>query len=374
MATKQKSGLYRTKIKIGVGPDGKDIVKWISARTKKDLEERKREVIAYYIDGEGMAADQLFGPYAIEWFRTFKQPHISKSTLNQYRSFMNRHVLPAFGDRRIRAIRSTELQQFADSLAGKSESEIGYTLAILRNVFQRACVDRILKNNPMDHVTTPPHKAVAEKRPLTPEERQKLEQLCVTHPYGPFLACMYYLGVRPGEARGLMWGDFDWTANTVHIQRDVDHADSDHFGKLKTKSSDRIIPVPDSLRRILFPLRGLPNALLFQGIRPGRPWSEETFRKRWVELMLAVGLVEKSNCSGYKKGSILNEYRATITPHYLRHNFITMCYENGLDPYTTMKLVGHADIQTTMKIYTHFSDQQLQKTAQKLNDMFSVRD
>ena len=46
--------------------------------------------------------------------------------------------------------------------------------------------------------------------------------------------------------------------------------------------------------------------------------------------------------------------------------------ENGLDPYETMKLVGHTSITTTMNIYTHFSDAQMEKTAGKLDAMFSA--
>ena len=47
MPKKQKSGLYRTKIKIGVDAKGKDINKWVSGRTMAELEEAKREARAY---------------------------------------------------------------------------------------------------------------------------------------------------------------------------------------------------------------------------------------------------------------------------------------------------------------------------------------
>ena len=38
MPKKQKSGLYRAKIKIGVGEDGRAIYKYLSAKTKKELD------------------------------------------------------------------------------------------------------------------------------------------------------------------------------------------------------------------------------------------------------------------------------------------------------------------------------------------------
>ena len=51
MPKKQKSGLYRTKVKVGTDHTGKPIVKWISGKTQKELEDAKREVIATYLEG-----------------------------------------------------------------------------------------------------------------------------------------------------------------------------------------------------------------------------------------------------------------------------------------------------------------------------------
>ena len=48
MPKKQKSGLYRTKVKVGTDHTGKHIVKWVSGKTQKELEDAKREVIAHY--------------------------------------------------------------------------------------------------------------------------------------------------------------------------------------------------------------------------------------------------------------------------------------------------------------------------------------
>ena len=45
MAKKQSNGLYRTKVKIGVDPDGNDIVKWVSGKTKKELEDAYPELM-----------------------------------------------------------------------------------------------------------------------------------------------------------------------------------------------------------------------------------------------------------------------------------------------------------------------------------------
>ena len=49
MPKKQKSGLYRTEVKVGTDHTGKPIVKWVSGKTQKELEDANREVIAHYV-------------------------------------------------------------------------------------------------------------------------------------------------------------------------------------------------------------------------------------------------------------------------------------------------------------------------------------
>ena len=111
MPKKQKSGLYRTKIKIGVGPDGKDIVKWISGRTKAELEAARREVVAYYIDGVNTNRDMLFGRYVAESWFPARQANARSVTVENYRTNLNTHVLPAFGNRHLRAISADDIRR-----------------------------------------------------------------------------------------------------------------------------------------------------------------------------------------------------------------------------------------------------------------------
>ena len=373
MPKKQKSGLYRSKVKIGVDAEGKDIVKYIPGKTKAELEQVRREVIAYYIDGTGLEDDKPFGAYAVEWFNARKKPGLSASSVQSYRTALNKDILPAFGDRKLRAIRPTELQAFVNGYAGKSATKITMIVATLDGIFKSACIDRILDKNPMTHVSKPSATPAAEKRALTDDERTRIESVCATHAGGAYLAAMYYLGVRPGEARGLQWGDFDWERGLVHIQRDIDFKAGGEAGALKTRASDRFVPVPEALREILMPHRAMPNMYLFRGETSGGALSKTTSERLWVELMSECGLVRDVSGENkkYRAGDIRAVYEPTITPHMLRHNYITMCWESGIDVYTTMRLVGHTSIKTTMDIYTHLSNAQMEQAKVEVGDMFN---
>lgn len=369
MPTKQKSGLYRSKVKIGVDAEGRPIVKWISGRTRAGLEDARREVIEHYISNAGTKPDELFGVYAVRWFRTRKEPLISASSRESYRTALNKDILPVFGERNLRAITPIDLQVFLNSYTGLSATKITMITATLKAIFAAACVDRILDHDPAIHLIKPAARPAPERRILSPDERARVEAACVSHPDGAYLAALYYLGCRPGEARGLQWGDIDWEAGTIHIQRDIDYKSGGAIGSVKTRSSDRVIPLPDPLREILWPLRGLPGAFLFAGKISGAPLSKSSAERLWLQLMHACGLAEP--VPGVEDSPDLRRrLRPLVTPHCMRHNFATMCVEHGLDVYTTMRLLGHASITTTMNIYAHFTEQQLKAASAQVSEMF----
>ena len=369
----KKKKPYRSKIKIGVDADGKPVNKYYQGRTRAELDQARDAIVARYITGEALADDRLFGDYASEWFRVRKAPFVSASTRESYRTALNKHLLPVLGDRMLRAITPLELQELLNTFAGKSKSLITSILATLRGVYGSALADRIVSHDPTERLIRPAATPTAVKPTLTAEQRAALAAVCESEPMGHYLALLYYLGCRPGEARGLMWQDIDWTTGLVHIVRDIDYKTNGTPGALKNKASDRHVPLPAPLRAILQPLRGLPDTYIAHAPSgPDKPLSKSSADRIWVNLMAAAGLATAAPDDGkFEKYDPRHKLRPMITPHALRHNYITMCWENGFDPYETMKLVGHASITTTMNIYTHLSEAQMAKTAAKLDDMFA---
>lgn len=381
MPKKQKSGLYRTKVKIGVKPDGTDLVKYISGRTKAELEAERRRVVEYYIEGNQTVSDRQFGLVAQEWFATLQRKvereEKTEGTLDSYRTALNKDILPVFGDRNMRAISAMDLQAFVEKFAGMSQSKITYITATLDGVLNLACAQKILAKNPMDDVEKPKASPPEEKRALTEAERAAVISVAHQHPKGAYIACMYYLGARPGEIRGLQWGDFDWHKGLVHIQRDIDYKKKgeNKVGGLKNAKSNRFVPVPDDLAGILLPLQCEADRFLFEGERSGGHLAKSTADRLWVELMNECGMAEPlpPGANGYRASDIRSQFKPIITPHCMRHNYVTMCWESGIDVYTASKLVGHKSIKTTMDIYTHLSERQMEKAIQDVAHMFGKK-
>ena len=335
------------------------------------MEAARREVVAYYIEGAGARGDKLFGEYAIEWYRIHKEPLIAASTRASYRSMFNKFLLPAFGNRHLKALRTSDLQAWLNGFAGMSKSQIELAIGALHGIFRMAMAERLIPADPTVALAAPKHAAAKQKRALTPSEREKMVSVMRTHQHGAYLAVLYYTGVRPGETRGLQWGDIDWQDGVIHIVRDIDYADHASAGALKTEASKRDVPLVEDLRSILIAGQGKnPSEYIFHG-REGKPISLATSERWWIELMIACDMADPTEFNTYKNGDIRGAYKPRITQNALRHNFASMCWEHGLDAAVTKNLVGHTDIRTTLNVYTHLSRIHLADARKQLDDMFA---
>ena len=194
-----------------------------------------------------------------------------------------------------------------------------------------------------------------------------------TEKEGLFLAVLYYMGLRKGEALGLRWEDINFDTQSAHIQRDIDYSGDGGAkpGALKTEAADRFVNIPEPLLEMFRKVRGFPGQYVFHTAE-GKPLPENTAKRMWLRLMLACGLVEErapSNTS--RPNDIIHRYKPTLTPHYFRHNYVTKLFESGTDPLIAMKMVGHRDYQTTANIYTHLSQEILKKHTVKLDEVFA---
>lgn len=351
MPQKQKDGRYRAKLTLASGQ--KPL--WLSARTLRELDEKKRWAREHYVDGL-RPRDISFHALVVEWFEQIKRPRIrSASTLRGYQNAINLHLLPFFSPRqRLRAVTRGDLQRCLDRLEGGSASTAALVLSVIRHAMAYAMAERLLSSNPAESLIPPHSRRSTPKRAFTPDEEERLLFAAASDPDGMLLYLLYYLGCRRGELLGLRWGDFDWERRMVHIQRSVSFGNApgqSPFRPPKSAAGDRFVPIPDALYALLRPLCGDARQLLFSR-KENQPLGEGDFRACWKRLMRAAG---------FKNGSV------SVTPHWFRHHYITACVLAGVPAEVTMRLVGHTDYRTTINIYTHIQQEQKRKAAVSLS-------
>lgn len=368
---KQKSGLYRTKVVIGHDRDGKPITKYISGKTKKELEENRQEILRHYATGAlEVQRDVSFKDYALEWYTVFKKPKVSRSTQQNYESAFNQRINPWFKERQLRSITATDLQVFTNSMSGMSSSSIDDTLAIIRNTFALAYNTGIIDRNPALHIEKPDSESES-RRALTEAEKAAVLEVGKSDPEGFFLLLLYYTGLRRGEALGLRWEDVDLKEKMIAVRRDVDFATGE-IGKLKSEKSERSVPIPPALEDLLRSRRGVPKSYLIPAPRDGGFMGKSTYERMWRRLSKAIANFNLKQHEKDPKTEIIEtkEGRSVLTPHYFRHNYCSILYNAGVDVVCAQRYMGHADITTTLRIYTHLSAKNEDENAQKVRSAF----
>ncbi|MGI6151241.1 MAG: tyrosine-type recombinase/integrase [Christensenellales bacterium] len=361
---KQADGRYRVRVNVGRDAEGKIIYKYASGRTKKEVEQKKEELLKHYVGGRKIERDVLFEVYAERWVTTYKLGKKSAGTDQNYKTALYHHLIPAFKNRQLRAITSFDLQEFMNSMAGKGRSTIGYIHSVIRNVFEKAFAEGVIDRNPVLGLEKP-RSEYKKRRALTDNEIAATLKVGETHRDGLFLLMLYYTGLRRGEAVGLQWQDIDFRRQTLSVRRDYDFK-TGTIGKLKSQASERTIPLPVELCEMLHAVRGIGEAFVFDRIMNAPMTKLEAYKDTWESLRKALYAADNT-IEAIGKGA---NRRSILTAHYYRHNYASILYNAGIDVLTAQKWMGHADAKTTLSIYSHLSEDYELRNAGKLNDAF----
>lgn len=373
---KRTDGLYQSKITVGKDNNGKPVIKYVYAKTQRELQIKRKEAIEYYLTGDKSSGVKLFGDYITDWYNIRKKPFVALGTQELFRGIINNHLLPEFGERNLSAITAMNIQQFFNRLG---ETHSMHTCNNIRNVlvsmFECALQDGYINRNPAKHMHISGAEP-ADKYVLTPKDRQAIERVCQTNEDGLLLALLYYTGMRCGEARALQWKHIDLKQRLISIEGSLKQ-ETDHgtfVGKTKTRSSVRKIPIVQGLYDCLMRVpRGMPETFVLHNVENDEPVRYLNFRIRYGRLMYEAGLAEEIPIKKRNPNHLGVKYKPIVSAHGLRHNMATMLWEHNVDPFTAAKLLGHKSIQTTMDTYTHLSQQGMVEAQIKIDNVFTSK-
>ena len=158
------------------------------------------------------------------------------------RSVLDNHILPVLGDYPVGGIKpSTMAAAVATWSKTLAPGTVGQVLRQVRQILGAAVADGIVASN-----------AAKAIKPPTPPRRRDVHLsdddvraiIAATPPrYRALAVALVGLGVRIGEACGLLVSDVDFLRKTVHVRRQ--RRLGGELGKLKTDSSGRDLPADD---------------------------------------------------------------------------------------------------------------------------------
>jgi integrase len=260
-----------------------------------------------------------------------------QSTARVYRSFLNNHILPKWGETRIQDVqpRPVELWLRELPLSPKSKTHVRSLMhGLVEFAMWAGMLD--ISRNPMSLVqNTGATRRVRKARSLTAEQFHALLKE-LHEPFATMALLCVCLGLRISEALALRWADVDWLGSRLNVQRGIVEQ---IVADVKTEGSARTFNLTGELLGRLKTWKqrsdfsGAADWIFASPIKLGRlPYS---YTGVWRELVRAA--------SAAKVGH--------LGTHSFRHTHRSWLDAVGTSVAVQQKMMRHADIRTTMNIY-----------------------
>lgn len=206
-------------------------------------------------------SSDLFVTYVEETYLPFVLRAKKPSTYAGYKTHFERYIKPWTEDYALRdftvAIVARLLKDIASTYKVNRDT-VKKVRSLLSGIFTYAMSEghfpaRSEADNPASRARIPdfaaePGSTVAATREQVSAILAALKGLPLERAADGIVA---FTGVRPSEARGLRWEEWDRAKQQIHVRRGVWHK---HVGTTKTEQSERFITVTDELRDILLNL------------------------------------------------------------------------------------------------------------------------
>lgn len=328
---------------------------WYSYPSVQGLVDMVVEAVTNKLTATPQKTNRLLKDYMLEWYDTYKKPQLGDGYNANYMCMMNKHIIPAVGDKDISEITVADVQKIMDTL--KSASTAKQVRCILNMVMEAAIADELYHHpNPTHDRRIVMPTARKKREAVSKQDMSKIIELLPTLPaeYSRILAMLIMTGARRGEVLGARWEDIDWTNNTIHLQRVVRFVNNRPVvsEKMKTKAANRVV----SLWEELIPYLGEKQESGFIINRDGEPLSERMYRIRWQ------GILKHLNEAGIDE---------LPTAHQFRHAYATAAANSGrIPPKVLQGMLGHANFQTTMNIYAGLDTDKVRESSRDLSEEY----
>ena len=364
----------------------------------KDIEELCQKVDAAQRPAEGDVSVQntpLVKDYCEKWL-LMQSAHIRATTLIDYTSKVNRHIISSLGHKRIGEVTADDIKMALVPVSTKSASVFKSVTILLKCIFNSAEDSRIITYNPTRFLTAKGGGIPQQDRESLTDEQivQLLDAIRGLPPY-VFVMIGLYAGLRREEILALKWECVILDTETPYLLvRRAWHTENNRpviMTELKTKAAKRDIAIPECLAECLREAKKESKSEYVIANNDGEPLSYTQFKQLWryivvrtarprpakkkvggkyVKYMLYPQLGEKARNNGH----VVYTLDFEVTPHQLRHTYITNLIHAGVDPKTVQYLAGHESSKITMDIYAKVKYNKPEELINALGDAFSLWD
>ena len=381
---------YRTRIEDA---DGVRVA--IYGRTREELYDKVNEAKDQIDNDTFRRKTPTVKEYAEKWLM-LQSAHIRQTTLIDYTSKVKLHVIAPLGHMRMADVTKDDIQLALVPVSKKSTSVYKSVVILYKCIFKAAKDSRVIDENPTVFLTAKGGGVPQnDKIPLTDEQVEILLDAVKGLQTYVFVMLGLYAGLRREEILGLKWDSVYLNKKAPYLTvRRAWHTEGNKpviLDELKTKAAHRDIPLPDRLVECLKGWKAQSKSEYVISNSDGGPLSYTQFKRLW-QFIITRSTKERFYYK-YENGKrvkhtikpVLGEKAAhngkvvytidfEVTPHQLRHTYITNLIAASVDPKTVQYLAGHESSKITMDIYAKVKYNKPQELAPILDDIFTKWD
>lgn len=360
---KQGNKKYIVKVYLGIDPlTGKQ--RHTTRRNIATLKEAKKIERRLKVDADEKGFEEKiermkFKDVSEMWFDNYKNTVKGKTVYNET-LFINKHILPLFGDMYVDKITVTICQRIVNDWS-KQYQHVNAFISTISRILDYARRLKLIKENPMKDIIKPKKRqdydAPQHENFYDKDELQHFLSLVKSlndNKLYIMFRLLTYTGMRKGELLGLQWRDIDEINNTISINRTLSL--SEHGKPIlqtpKTKKSTRIISVDIETMQYLKEWRQYQKITMLKlGYNTNSP-TQLLFSNHDNNTMNHGALNNKLN-------RIIKKFNLKrITVHGFRHSHCSLLFESGASIKQVQDRLGHSNVKTTMDIYNHVTKKQ----------------
>lgn len=377
---------YRTRI---VDADGKRVA--LYARTREELYDKVERAKQIIEDASFRRENPTVKEYCEKWL-LMQSAHVRNTTLVDYTSKVKNYIIKPLGDMYMADVTADDIKLAMVPVSKKSSSVYRSVNMLMKCIFYSAEESHLLYENPTKNISGKGGIPKKEKKALTDQQVEQLLEAIKGLPPYVFVMIGLYAGLRREEILALKWDSVYLEGEVPYISvRRAWHAEHNRpviTDELKTKAARRDVPIPECLAECLREAKAESKSEFVVASRDGEPLSYTQFKRLW-QYIVTRSTKERTYVryvNGQKikhtvtpvlgekaahNGEVVYSLDFQVTPHQLRHTYITNLIYAAVDPKTVQYLAGHENSKITMDIYAKVKYNRPQELASVVNSAFN---
>lgn len=396
----RKDGYWIGRVELPIGPDGKRRHRSVCSKDRNTAIAKLKKLRTDVDEGRiAVTGNTTVEKWLNRWLTDIHAPRIRPTTLRDYQTSIDRHIIPAVGKKRLDKLTPQHVRQMHTQIGARRAAEKAHV--ILQKALKDAVREGMITRNVAELLDKPKYRKNVRSS-LTVGQVQQIIATAVAsrdEVEATRWAAAFLTGARQGELLGLRWSYIDLDAGVMDLSWQLQQLNQKHgcgeplegvypcgrtrpgwcphrrwdlnvdfeyeechrslvWTRPKTAAGARYVPIVGALCDKFAELHHMqgtnPHNLVWH-YDDGRPIGPREDYRAWKSLLTDAGLITGDE---------------TIPMHVARHTTASLLRAAGVDEQTRMEILGHATTDS-QRIYAHADAIRHREAMTNLNQLLS---